>query len=171
MSEDEAWRFLESPDTLSAILTTANGHGIPQATPIYFNVHNRKIYFSMIKDPPKKKLKNIMENPNVCLTVDRVLPDESFFWVAVIGTAKIVASERSTDTKDQAFLEAFNRRTHVKYYNQDFMQGMSSPVTAKWSQVWLDILERIYVEVTPIKILSYDVRKHTQDLFDQITNL
>ena len=173
MNEEDAWAFLESPDTRSAIFTTADEHGIPQATPIYFHVNNRKIHFNMIKDPPKKKLRNIIKNPNVCLTVDRVLPDGSFFWVSVIGTAKIIASERSTDPIEQAFVKEYNVRTSAKYHRagvgRRFPEGMLSPVSAAWRDVWLDVLERIYLEITPVKVLSYDVRKHTQELFDELT--
>ena len=173
MNEEDAWAFLESPDTRSAILTTADEHGIPQATPIYFHVYDRKIYFNMIKDPPKKKLRNILKNPNVCLTVDRVLPDGSFFWVSVTGTPKIIASERSTDLREQAFVREYNIRTSEKYHRADagqrFLSGMLSPVSAPWRDVWLDVLERIYVEITPVKVSSYDVRKHTQELFDELT--
>ena len=164
MTEEEAWVFLKSLETKTLILSTVDEHLIPQATPIYFQVHDGKIEFVVKKDPPKTKTRNIMKNPNVCLTTDRILPDGSFFWVSVIGTARYVATEWATDPDEQAFVKAFKARAHQKYSpGSRFDQGPWSGQTVK------TMIERIYFEVTPIKVLSYDVRNKTQELFDNLT--
>ena len=164
MTEEEAWQFLKSPNTRTLILSTVGPDNVPQATPIYFHIHDGKIYFNAKKDPPKKKLRNILRNPNVCLTTDRILPDGSFFWISVSGTARVVANEWSTDPREKAFLRAYNERSSQKYdLGPRFNQGPWSGQTVK------TMMERIYLEVTPFKILSYDVRKKTQELFDKLT--
>ena len=168
MTEEEAWQFLESPDTRTLILSTVGPDNVPQSTPIYFHVHDRKLYFNAIKEPPKKKVRNIMHNPNVCLTADRVLPDGGYYWVSVIGTARLIASERSPDEGEQAFVEEYTRKSSEKYGGQRRLRGPGDR-SAEWGQVWIDVLERIYLEVTPRKILSYDVRKKTSELFEKIT--
>lgn len=164
MSEDEAWEFLKLPETKTLILSTVDDNLIPHATPIYFQIRANKIYFNAKKDPPKKKLRNILNNPNICLTTDRILRDGSFFWVSVIGTAKVIATEWSTNPQEQAFIKSFNEGYAQKYRMPTrFNQGPWSDATVK------AMMERIYLEVVPIKILSYDVRKKTDALFDNLT--
>jgi nitroimidazol reductase NimA-like FMN-containing flavoprotein (pyridoxamine 5'-phosphate oxidase superfamily) len=175
MPEEEAWAFLESTDNKTMILSTVGPDNIPQATPIYFHVHNKKIYFNMIKDPPKQKLRNILNNPYVCLTGDRwvIGPDgrPQFWFVSVIGTARVVASERSSDPKEQAFVKEYNSWSPGKY---DAGKGtdarMKQRRSTPWGKVWVDVLERIYMEITPTKIVSYDARKKTVELFDKLAN-
>jgi nitroimidazol reductase NimA-like FMN-containing flavoprotein (pyridoxamine 5'-phosphate oxidase superfamily) len=155
------------------ILSTVGPDGVPQATPIYFHVHEKKIYFNAIKDPPKKKVRNIQQNPNVCITTDRILPDGSFLWVSVIGKAKIMAgsargavpSRRATDPAEIAFVEEYTKREIAKY-----SPGGRGPVRGPWHNIWRNVFESIYLEVTPTKVLSYDSRKKTPELIDQLVD-
>jgi PPOX class probable F420-dependent enzyme len=80
-----------------AHLATADGAGRPHVIPICFVVDGDEI-FSPIDEKPKrhlprplKRLRNIGENPNVALIVDRYEEDwRKLAYVLVIGTAKIL---------------------------------------------------------------------------------
>ena len=80
-----------------AHLATADANARPLVIPICF-VFDGKVFFSPIDEKPKqtspnklKRLRNIAENPNVCLIVDRY--DENWHrlaYVLIRGSAKIL---------------------------------------------------------------------------------
>jgi PPOX class probable F420-dependent enzyme len=80
-----------------AHLATADAAGRPHVIPICFVLDGADI-FSPIDEKPKrsslrplKRLRNISENPNVALVVDRYEEDwRKLAYVLVIGTAKIL---------------------------------------------------------------------------------
>jgi PPOX class probable F420-dependent enzyme len=80
-----------------AHLATADAIGQPHVIPICFVLDGSEI-FSAIDEKPKrtsprplKRLRNISENPNIALVVDRYDEDwQKLAYVLVIGTAKIL---------------------------------------------------------------------------------
>ena len=83
----------------TAHLATADKSGQPHVIPICF-VFDGKRFFSPIDEKPKrtaptklKRLKNIRENPNVALVIDRYDEDwRELAYVLVFGKARIVQS-------------------------------------------------------------------------------
>jgi PPOX class probable F420-dependent enzyme len=78
-----------------AHLATADKSGKPHVIPICF-VFDGKQVFSPVDEKPKrttrlKRLKNIAENPNVALIVDRYDEDwRKLVYVLIFGTARIL---------------------------------------------------------------------------------
>jgi coenzyme F420-0:L-glutamate ligase/coenzyme F420-1:gamma-L-glutamate ligase len=87
-----------------AHLATADARGQPHVIPICF-VFDRNEFFSPIDEKPKrtsprllKRLKNISENPKICLLVDRYEEDwQKLAHVLVRGTAKILLRGKRHD--------------------------------------------------------------------------
>ena len=82
-----------------AHLATADKSGKPHVIPICF-VFDGKYFYSPIDEKPKraapatlKRLKNIRENPNVALVVDRYDEDwRKLAYVVIFGKARILQS-------------------------------------------------------------------------------
>jgi PPOX class probable F420-dependent enzyme len=80
-----------------AHLATADKSGQPHVIPICF-VLDGKHFYSPIDEKPKrttklKRLKNIAENPNVALVIDRYDQDWSkLAYVLIFGTARLLHS-------------------------------------------------------------------------------
>ena len=74
--------FLESNEVCR--LATASKDGRPQVTPVMYALDG--IAFVIAVDYGTKKLKNVKENPNVALVVDRLRPTRA---VTVQGTCKV----------------------------------------------------------------------------------
>ena len=74
--------FLKSNEVCR--LATASKEGIPQVTPVMYALDG--IGFVIAVDYGTKKLKNVKENPNVALVVDRLRPTRA---VTVEGTCEV----------------------------------------------------------------------------------
>ena len=74
--------FLKSNEVCR--LATASKDGRPQVTPVMYALDG--IGFVIAVDYGTKKLKNVRENPNVALVVDKVRPTRA---VTVQGTCKV----------------------------------------------------------------------------------
>jgi PPOX class probable F420-dependent enzyme len=82
-----------------AHLASADASGKPHVIPICF-VFDGKQFFSPIDEKPKraaptklKRLKNIAENPNVALVIDRYDEDwRKLAYVLIFGTARVLRS-------------------------------------------------------------------------------
>ncbi len=80
-------------------LGSVDSQGRPHVVPICFAVTAQRIY-SVIDEKPKrvdagqlKRIKNILGNPHVCLTVDEYSDDwNKLGFVMVHGTAKVIYS-------------------------------------------------------------------------------
>lgn len=83
----------------TAHLATADKSGQPHVVPICF-VFDGKHFYSPIDEKPKraapaklKRLRNIRENPNVALVIDRYDEDwRKLAYVLIIGKARITSS-------------------------------------------------------------------------------
>jgi len=94
-----------------AHLATADARGIPHVVPVCYAVTDTTLYITIDEKPkrrdvPLKRLRNIMENPAVAITVDRWDEDWSkLAWVMLRGRAEILADGPEHDAA-QALLRA-----------------------------------------------------------------
>jgi PPOX class probable F420-dependent enzyme len=96
-------RFLEAARV--GHLATADARGVPHVVPVCYACIGETAYITVDEKPkradiPLKRLRNIMQNPAVALTVDRWDEDWSrLAWVMLRGHAEIL---RSGDEHDRA---------------------------------------------------------------------
>jgi PPOX class probable F420-dependent enzyme len=93
MFSAEELRFTESQRV--AHLATANANGRPHVVPVCFAYLEGRIYIAIDEKPKRslrlKRLRNIDENPQVALVLDRYDEDWSrLAWVLVQGTASVL---------------------------------------------------------------------------------
>jgi len=121
---EDVRRFLDSHQV--GRLGTADPQGHPYVVPICYAVGSRSIY-SVVDDKPKniqhaqlKRIKNILSNPNVCLTVDTYSDDWSKLgYMMIRGHAEILTS--GPEHREAADLL---RRRYVQYRDMN-MEGRS----------------------------------------------
>ena len=156
MTEDEVWEFMSTPSR-DVYIATVGKDGIPHCTTIWVTVHQKKIYFNAFTNPPKKRTRNIMSNPNVCLTA-AVTPDgdgSKVYGAAITGVAKIIDDPGKINAVQQTAKE------------QRAKLG-KAPIAAA-SGPWATQMQNqahIWIEVTPTKIASWDKRKRVQIIAD-----
>ncbi len=103
-----------------AHLATASATGEPHVVPVCYICIDTSLYITVDEKPkrhdiPLKRLRNIMENPAVALTVDRWTEDWTrLAWVMLRGRAEILPSGREHDLAQQAL-----REKYVQYRNMD----------------------------------------------------
>jgi len=80
-----------------ARLATSNRDGVPHAVPICFALIEDKLYVTIDEKPkrpgkrPLKRIRNIEENPRVCVIIDRYRDDwTKLGWVMLHGLAGII---------------------------------------------------------------------------------
>ena len=137
------------------LATCGNDH-IPHCTTIWVYIYEGKIFFNCFAKPLKKKVRNIMENPNVCLTA-AVTPNgdgNQVYGAAITGVAKVV--------DDQDLIAAV--QAHIRHRAEAAQaEGTRPRPSSPWANIMRD-LEHLWVEITPTKILSWDKRKRPQVL-------
>ena len=93
---DEARAFCERQRV--ARLATAGANGAPHLVPVCFALTGASLYITIDEKPkrtdiPLKRLRNIAENPEIAVTMDRWDEDWSrLAWVMLRGGAEILAS-------------------------------------------------------------------------------
>lgn len=101
MLSDVQRRFLERSRV--AHLATADRLGVPHLVPVCFCVDGLSVYITVDEKPkrldvPLKRLRNMMENPAVAVSVDRWDEDWSRLgWVMLRGAADILADGEEHD--------------------------------------------------------------------------
>ena len=106
--------------TRVAHLATADRSGVPHLVPVCFRVDAASVYITVDEKPkrtdiPLKRLRNIMENPSVAVTVDRWDEDWTRLgWVMLRGRADILADGEEHD-RAQALL----RQRYPQYRTMD----------------------------------------------------
>ena len=94
-----------------ARLATADAKGVPHLVPVCYAVMDDSLYITIDEKPkrtdmPLKRLRNILENPEVAVTVDRWDEDwRRLAWVMLRGRAEILADGAEHD-RAQARLRA-----------------------------------------------------------------
>ena len=108
---DEQRRFLNA--SRHAHLATADGAGVPHLVPVCFCVLDESVYITIDEKPkrsaqPLKRIRNILANPAVALTVDRWHEDWSrLAWVMVRGMSEILENGAEHDTAQAALRERY----------------------------------------------------------------
>jgi coenzyme F420-0:L-glutamate ligase/coenzyme F420-1:gamma-L-glutamate ligase len=129
-----------------ARLATASGSGEPYAIPVCFAFDSRLIYIALDEKPKNvpptrlKRVRNILENPNVALVADRYSEDwDVLAYVMVRGRAGLVEPESPEHT-------AAIRLLRGKYHQYEQMKIEENPIisihperVASWGA--LDALE------------------------------
>jgi PPOX class probable F420-dependent enzyme len=112
-----------------AYLATADRDAIPHVVPVCFAIFNSTLYVTIDAKPkrslstPLKRLKNIAQNPAVCLLVDRYEEDWGLLgWIMLRGHAEVLIDGREHD-QAQALLRA-------RYPQLKSMQIAQLPVIA-----------------------------------------
>lgn len=121
-----------------AHLATAAANGQPHVIPICF-VFDGKHFFSPIDEKPKraaptklKRLRNIAENPNVALVIDRY--DEDWLklaYVLIFGKARILLSGK----KHQRAVKLL-RRKYPQYRNMAIDERPMIVITPNTIRAW-----------------------------------
>ncbi len=101
MLTDAQCRFLDASRV--GHLATVDRHDAPHLVPVCFALDRDSIYITVDEKPkridmPLKRLRNIMENPAVALTVDRWDEDWTrLAWIMLRGDADILPSGAEHD--------------------------------------------------------------------------
>lgn len=115
--------------TRVARLGTATVDGVPQVVPVCFVLLGERAYITIDQKPkrptskPLKRIRNITENPAVCLTCDHYDEDwTQLGWAMLHGLARITVSG-----EEHAAAQASLRE---KYFQYHAMEIASLPVIA-----------------------------------------
>ena len=113
-----------------ARLATADAAGRPHVVPVCFAFARSSVYIALDEKPKKvpasdlKRVRNILENPEVALTADRYAEDWSLLaFVMVRGLAELL----EPDTDEHA---AAVRLLRGKYHQYETMRIQDNPVIA-----------------------------------------
>jgi PPOX class probable F420-dependent enzyme len=96
-----------------AHLATADARGVPHVVPVCYVLISETVYITIDEKPkrrdrPLKRLRNIMENPAVAVTVDRWDEDWSrLAWVMMHGQAEILEHGDEHDAAQDVLREKY----------------------------------------------------------------
>lgn len=124
-----------------AHLATADGSGQPHVIPICF-VFDGKNFYSPIDEKPKrvspvklKRLRNIAENSNVALVIDRYDEDwRTLAYILIFGKARILRRGKTHQQVVQSL-----RRKYRQYRTMAIQERPMIAITPKQFVVWGNI--------------------------------
>jgi PPOX class probable F420-dependent enzyme len=111
-------RFLDTGRV--AHLATADAAGVPHVVPVCYAIEAAALYITIDEKPKRqdripKRLRNIMANPAVAVTVDRWDEDwRRLAWVMLHGTARILP-----DGEEHDHAQALLRARYPQYRSMD----------------------------------------------------
>ena len=98
-----------------AHLATADALGVPHVVPVCYALAGETLYITIDEKPKRrdvalKRLRNIMENPAVALTVDRWDEDWTRLgWVMLRGEAEILRGGKEHDAAQDVLREKYEQ--------------------------------------------------------------
>jgi PPOX class probable F420-dependent enzyme len=96
-----------------ARLATADARGVPHLVPICYAIVGDSLYITIDEKPkrtgaPLKRLRNIAENPQIAVTMDRWDEDwRRLAWVMLHGRAEILADGAEHDQAQERLRERY----------------------------------------------------------------
>jgi PPOX class probable F420-dependent enzyme len=96
-----------------ARLATADANGVPHLVPICFAIIGDSLYITIDEKPkrtgvPLKRLRNISQNPEIAVTMDRWDEDwRRLAWVMLHGRAEILADGAEHDAAQERLRERY----------------------------------------------------------------
>ena len=142
MNENEVWSFILPLSKMVVAFATENGFA--HATPVWFCVLDRRVYFRTQTNKIKLKLLN---SGKICCLWEAGESYRELRGVMMWGMAKVVTSQ----TKFKRAAEALDSKYKRMFWN-------ASEMPERWVQARRKE-ERKIVEVEPLKISSWDNRK------------
>jgi PPOX class probable F420-dependent enzyme len=143
MGQDESWSFIRNHYKM--MLSTVDKRGFPQVTPIWYVVDGKRIYFRA--QPYKKKIKNILNKPQVCGVVESGEKYSELRGVMIQGFARIVDTDKQLRKQVFAMLaEKYERLRDTEKMPKSWQNSFGKE-------------HRVVVEMRPTKIISWDNRK------------
>jgi len=142
MSDKEVWDFLEKQKIL--FIATVTRDRKPHNTPVWFVVHEGKLYFRA--QAYKVKVRNIRKNQFVSCSAHDGSKYTQLRGITMQAKASIV--------RDNSLTELANHKLMQKYKDERNYDQM--PLA--WRQRW-ETERREVVELTPLKIASWDNTK------------
>lgn len=131
----EIQRFIMSHQV--ARLATADTHGQPHVIPFCYAFDGERFYFVVDEKPkkqtgkPLKRIRNILENPQVSLVIDDYADDWSqLAYLLVLGVAQLVESET-----EYATALALLRERYPQYRSMRLLYPANSMVRITPSRV------------------------------------
>ncbi|MFQ5762924.1 MAG: pyridoxamine 5'-phosphate oxidase family protein [Candidatus Bathyarchaeia archaeon] len=139
MTDDEVWTFLAGQKIMSVATISAKTQ--PHNTPVWYVVHDRKLYFRAA--PSKVKVRNIKTNPLASCTVESGEKYTELRGVTILAEARVVT--------DESLRQQINAELLRKYEAERNYVLMPK----RWREMF-EFEEREIIELTPIKIASWD---------------
>jgi nitroimidazol reductase NimA-like FMN-containing flavoprotein (pyridoxamine 5'-phosphate oxidase superfamily) len=139
MPDREVWGFISSREKLFVAFSMMDGY--PHVTPVWFCVHDGKLYFRVQSYKPKAKL---ADGGKVCCVVDDGRRYVELRGVTIWGRSRVVTEE--------ALIATVKKIMDDKYREH---QWARSEMPEEWVRE-RESERRVYVEVTPEKMSSWD---------------
>lgn len=143
MTEDDAWRFLETQSRVYLGLSTTSGY--PHVSPIWFVILDRRLY--MRAQDYKVKVKLVAESKRACCVIDEGDLYRELRGVIVWGTVRIVTEEELLGRVGEEFEKKYSRR-----------QWRAEEMPKNWVEARTGERKAI-IELVPEHIDSWDNRK------------
>jgi nitroimidazol reductase NimA-like FMN-containing flavoprotein (pyridoxamine 5'-phosphate oxidase superfamily) len=155
MSQNEAWTFVKLH--FKMVLCTLDSEGFPHAAPIWYVILNDKIYFRA--QPYKKKIKNILNRPQVCGVVEDGDKYTELRGVMVRGLAKVVDTDKELRKEVFELLaEKYSRLRNTQRFPKAWRESYGKE-------------HRVVVELRPTSVVSWDNRKWINPTAQQLHSL
>jgi nitroimidazol reductase NimA-like FMN-containing flavoprotein (pyridoxamine 5'-phosphate oxidase superfamily) len=143
MSDSETWEFIKNHYKM--VLCTLDADGFPHAAPIWYVVLGDRIYFRA--QPYKKKIKNVLNRPQVCGVVEDGDRYTELRGVMVRGLAKVVDTDKPLRKQVFQLLgEKYSQLRNTQRFPKSWQESYGRE-------------HRVVVEFKPTNMVSWDNRK------------